>query len=279
LRHRAVACELASVSFAYGSTPVFVSATATIYEGECALVCGRSGSGKTTLLDLMAGVVRPNSGVIRLFGSEVVRLERVVGQVAYLISEPERYFFETTVVSEVALALRTRSRIGREEAESRARAALRTVGLDDSYDERDPVHLSRGEKRRVAIAALLVTDARVFLLDEPLIGLDYEGSIEVALAIMNLVQDGATVVVATHELDPFLFFADRLFAIADSRLLEAPLDDVESLFDVLRAASLVASERIELSMLAQKHRLPLDVRASEIDFIEQMARALAGEVR
>ena len=145
-------CRLEEVSFAYGQVPVVEARSLQVGRGEIVALVGPNGSGKTTLAKLATGLLEPQAG-------RVVR----DGRACYLSQDPGRYLVRERADEEVALA------VGHDL--ERARAALAQVGLA-GFDERHPRDLSSGERERLALAAVLVAQPDLLVLDEPTRGVD-----------------------------------------------------------------------------------------------------------
>jgi len=182
-------------------------------------ICGPSGSGKTTLLLGSAGLLPPASGEVALFGARVSsRRDFPVGSVAFLFQSPEEGFFAPTVREEVSLACRSLAGSG-DKSDAAARA-LTDAGLaPELFLDRNPFHLSQGEKRLVALASVLVLDARLFLLDEPTIFLDGAARLRLLSALERLSARGAATVVASHDRSFLAGCTDRIATLEKGRLL------------------------------------------------------------
>jgi energy-coupling factor transport system ATP-binding protein len=182
-------------------------------------ICGPSGSGKTTLLLGSAGLLPPRSGDVALFGARVrSRRDFPAGRVAFLFQSPEEGFFAPTVREEIALACRNLAGSG--DPSDAAARSLTDVGLSpELFLDRNPFHLSQGEKRLVALASVLVLDARLFLLDEPTIFLDGAARRRLLSALDRLSARGATTVVASHDRSFLGECTDRIVALEYGRLL------------------------------------------------------------
>jgi energy-coupling factor transporter ATP-binding protein EcfA2 len=192
LRGETVCC-LEDVGFAYrDGFPVLTSSHLELRRGEVVALTGPNGSGKTTLAKLAAGLLRPASG-------RVVRF----GRAAYLSQDPGRYLVRERADEEVALA------VGGDL--ERAHRALDSVGLD-GFAERHPRDLSSGERERLALAAVLVTQPDLLVLDEPTRGVDPDRKAELAALLRAAAPDRATLVV-THDLSFVASVADRTVAL------------------------------------------------------------------
>jgi len=163
------------------------------------LILGKAGAGKTTLLMTLGGFLSPVSGRIAKQGGGEWPQE---GKVCLAFQNPENLFFLPTVGEEVSYALLARgeSLLGAEEI---GKAWLTRWGLPaKDFWQRNPLTLSGGEKRRVALAACTVFRPPLILLDEPLAGLDREGR-ESLLAVMNGLSGECLALVVTHDPEPF----------------------------------------------------------------------------
>ncbi len=186
--------------------PVLADVNLEVAEGEVLALIGRSGSGKSTILRMACGLEAPYRGTV----VRAVPAVRGAREVALAMEHPERQLFARTVLEDVAALLWVE---GVPEAERRrsARRALAEVGLDpDLFGERPPLSLSEGEKRRTALAGLLVEPPLVVLLDEPTAGLDPEGRRSLVAALGALRERGRAVLLASHDLDFVGAVADRV---------------------------------------------------------------------
>ncbi|MDQ0766195.1 ABC transporter ATP-binding protein [Streptomyces canus] len=229
----AEALRLVKVSRTYGTDDSAVTAldgvTLSLDRGTFTAVMGPSGSGKSTLLQCAAGLDRPDSGIVRVDGTELTgggeaeltRFRR--GRVGFVFQQYN--LLETlTVAQNTVLPLKL---AGRKVDRRRAEEVLTSVGLGDRLGHR-PAQLSGGQKQRVAIARALVTDPRVIFADEPTGALDTRSARDVLRLLQEAVRvHGRTVVMVTH--DPVAAsYADSVVFLADGRLagrMDAPTPD------------------------------------------------------
>jgi energy-coupling factor transport system ATP-binding protein len=188
-------CELRGAAYAYGDRTVRVP-DLELGRGEIVALLGPNGSGKTTLAKLAAGLLEQSHGEARR-----------KGRAAYLSQDPGRYVVAERVDDEVAL--------GVEGDRQRARAALALVGLS-GFDDRHPRDLSSGERERLGLAAVLVTEPDLLVLDEPTRGMDPERKLELAALLRSQAEERATLVV-THDLVFAAEVADRIVTTAPAR--------------------------------------------------------------
>ncbi|MFF0092235.1 ABC transporter ATP-binding protein [Streptomyces canus] len=229
----AEALRLVKVTRTYGTDDSAVTAldgvTLSLGRGTFTAVMGPSGSGKSTLLQCAAGLDRPDSGIVRVDGTELsgggeaelTRFRR--GRVGFVFQQYN--LLETlTVAQNTVLPLKL---AGRKVDRRKAEEVLTSVGLGDRLGHR-PDQLSGGQRQRVAIARALVTDPRVIFADEPTGALDTRSARDVLRLLREAVRvHGRTVVMVTH--DPVAAsYADSVVFLADGRLagrMDAPTPD------------------------------------------------------
>ena len=175
------------------SQPVLKGCSLGIPSGELWMLLGANGSGKSTLLQLLAGLLRPDAGE--------VRLRQPVG---FVFQNPDRQLVMPTVGADVAFGLASEN-LSQVEIRDRVRDALSEVGLDGF--ERRPIYaLSGGQKQRVAIAGAIAAHCEVLLLDEPTALLDPESQLDLVKQVRSLVeQRGLTALWVTHRLEELDF--------------------------------------------------------------------------
>jgi energy-coupling factor transporter ATP-binding protein EcfA2 len=193
--------EMCNISFGYSDGQSVIDRLSMgVLPGRITAVMGDSGCGKTTLALLLAGLVKPSAGVIRL-GGEEVRVKELSRQVAVLFQFPETGFFADSVLEEVAFGI-TDLRLGSGEIAQKVRVALNMVGLDfDRFACRNPFLLSAGERRRVAIASALIMERPIVLFDETTLGLDWEGRRTMVRLLQDLKDADKTILLMTHDVE------------------------------------------------------------------------------
>jgi putative ABC transport system ATP-binding protein len=177
----------------------------SIAESEFVAIVGRSGSGKTTLLNLIAGIDRPTSGIVRVAGAELGSLSESElagwrGENVGLVFQFFQLLPTLTVIENVMLPMDFAKKIPVGERRARARQLLERVGLGDQADK-VPATLSGGQQQRAAIARALANEPPLLLADEPTGNLDSATAGAVLELFADLNADGQTIVVVTHERD------------------------------------------------------------------------------
>lgn len=210
--------EIRNIGFEFEDGPtVFEDLSVTLETGQTVAVLGANGTGKTTLLRLLAGLIEPTSGKIRVDGAD----DPTVGLAP---ETPADGLFAQSVESEVAFFPTNRGL----SVDERVQDALDQLNIGH-LAERDPYSLSEGEKRLVTIAAVLSGNPDVVALDEPTSGLDMSGLERLGDRIKRLQR---TVVLVTHDTDFAWRYADSVVVLSDAGLerqgpTEAVLDDPE----------------------------------------------------
>jgi len=214
------AFELSGVSYAYQNVSALDGLGLSIRTGERVALLGANGSGKSTLLRLMDALYFCDRGTVKAFGEplteegmqdEAVNLafRRRVG---FVFQNPDVQLFNPTVFDELAFGP---LQLGWDKDRIRARVneTLATFGIAHLKD-RAPHRLSGGEKKRVALASVLILDPEVLLLDEPTTALDPESQSAMIQFLIECRNTGRTVVTATHDLDIVDVIADRALVLA-----------------------------------------------------------------
>ncbi|MBC7461576.1 MAG: ATP-binding cassette domain-containing protein [Thermoleophilia bacterium] len=179
-----------------------------VERGECVAIMGANGAGKSTLALALVGALTPTAGAIGGAAAGSVRL---------VLQRPEASFLAERVLDEVTLEARWNG-VPDQAAQARGRAALAAVGFTPDVEGRDPLQLSGGEQRRVAIAAVLAGGARVIALDEPSAGLDILARRDLHATLQRLHGDGATLLVVTHDPAEAMLLATRLVIVRGGRI-------------------------------------------------------------
>jgi ABC-type Fe3+/spermidine/putrescine transport system ATPase subunit len=197
-----------------------------VESGEILALLGPSGCGKSTTLQMIAGVVKPDTGLIKLDGQILNRLPPEKRNVA-LVLQRGLLFPHLTVGENVAFGLKMRG-INRTDREEKAIAMLHQVQLE-GFADRLPAELSGGQAQRVALARALVIHPKLLLLDEPLSALDASLRSEMQNLILHLQnQTGVTMVIVTHDQAEAVVMSDRVALMFEGRLRQ--VDTPEQLY-------------------------------------------------
>ncbi len=188
-----------------------------IPDGQFVGLIGHTGSGKSTLIQHLNGLIRPAGGTIYYDGTDIYsegyNLRELRSKVGLVFQYPEHQLFEADVFSDVCYGPKNLG-LHKEEAEERAREALRQVGLKEKYWDQSPFELSGGQKRRAAIAGVLAMNPKVLILDEPTAGLDPKGRDEILEEIRELHRKrGMSIILVSHSMEDMARYADRLMVM------------------------------------------------------------------
>ena len=194
--------EVKDLKKSFGTLQVLKGINTEVQKGEVVVVIGPSGSGKSTFLRCLNLLEAPTAGSIYVDGAEItdpkcdINLHR---QKMGMVFQHFNLFNNMAILRNMTLAPMTLLKKSKEDAEARALALLRRVGLEDKANAY-PSQLSGGQKQRIAIVRALCMDPEVMLFDEPTSALDPEMVGEVLDVMKELAQDGMTMVVVTHEM-------------------------------------------------------------------------------
>jgi ABC-type multidrug transport system ATPase subunit len=211
------AVRLRSAVALLGSFPALAGASLDVERGEVVLLQGANGAGKTTLLRVCAGLVSVVSGEVVVLGHDLVRDRRAVRRYVGLLHQGGGLYDDLTVADNVRFAVRA----GAGDLDA-VGPALARLGLDGRLARSPVARLSTGQRRRAALAVLAARSPALWLLDEPHAGLDAEGRDLLDGLIGEAVAVGATVILASHELERATALAHRTLVVAGGVLLDPP---------------------------------------------------------
>ncbi|AFM23804.1 ATP-binding cassette domain-containing protein [Desulfomonile tiedjei] len=184
-------------------------------------ILGGTGSGKTTLIKLLNGLLYPTSGRILIDGKDTRDYGSDLAlRVGVVFQRPERQLFEDTVFNDISFVLRRFSGLPHSEIREIAWSAGRMMGLNlDRIGERHPESLSDSEKRKVAIAGILVNQPHILVLDEPGVGLDPAAVSDLVQLLGTMKTSGdRSVIIVSHDMGPFLPILDTLLVLNQGKL-------------------------------------------------------------
>ena len=190
-----------------------------IKKQEFLAIVGENGVGKTTLMHLLFRVLKPDSGTIELFGKKIedYKIKELYHQIGLVFQNPENQFVTNTVKDEMLFSLR-RMKMSEEEKENRVKNMLLKFHLEKEK-EKSPFTLSQGQKRRLSVASMLLTNQKILFLDEPTYGQDFENRHELMRDMWELVHEGITIVMITHDLSLVRQYATRVVEIGKGKVL------------------------------------------------------------
>lgn len=242
--------ELKNISFSYEAIPAICGLTLHIEAGERVALLGANGSGKSTLLRILDALYFPSAGSVTFKGEALT--ERRLQQdefslnfrrrVALVFQNPDVQLFNPTVFDEVAYGP-LQLQWSREEVLRRGEETLQFMSISHLRD-RPPYRLSGGEKKRVALASVLVLDPEVLLLDEPTATLDPKSQSQVVDLMQQWKGTAKSVITATHQLEIVEDIADRVYVLeAGTVIAEGTPSEILSNADLLLRANLIHAHR------------------------------------
>ncbi|MEJ6784660.1 ABC transporter ATP-binding protein [Aminobacter sp. Piv2-1] len=248
------------LTVAFGDNVVLDKLSLDIRRGEILGFVGASGSGKSVLLRTILGLIRKQSGTIRLFGVDLEKaneLERLrIDMRLGVLFQHGALFSALTVLENVQVPMREYLDLPRKLMDELARLKIDLVGLPPDAADKYPSELSGGMIKRAALARALALDPDIVFLDEPTSGLDPIGAAEFDELVAKMRDTmGLTVYMVTHDLDSLFSVCDRVAVLGNKKVLvEGTIDDmlksdepwVKSYFRGKRARQLDLAARVEM---------------------------------
>lgn len=218
--------EIKELSFSYDSKPFIDNLDLKIDDGEMVGIIGNTGCGKSTFVRLIAGLIKSDSGKIIIDGDDITNkkfnkkiLRRKLGIVFQF---PEMQLFEQTIEKDIFFGLK-QYKLTYDEKYKRAKETLELLGLDfEKIKDKSPLALSGGEKRKIAVAGILVCKPKYLIFDEPIAGLDCNSRDSFMKLLLALKQNGTTIIIISHNTDYLAEYADRILVMDGGKII---LDD------------------------------------------------------
>ncbi len=262
------------VNYVYGGdTELAVHALSdvnlVIPDGQFIGLIGHTGSGKSTLVQHLNGLLKPTSGAIYFNGEDIhdsdYDKKKLRSKVGLVFQYPEHQLFEIDAFSDVCFGPKNLG-LSKKEAELRAYAALKQVGLEDEYFYQSPFDLSGGQKRRVAIAGVLAMKPDILVLDEPTAGLDPKGRDEILDQIAKLHEEmGITVILVSHSMEDVAKYVERIIVMNKGSVL---YDDVPKKvfahYKELEQVGLAAPQVTYIMQALKEKGLPVNTEVTTI---------------
>ncbi len=199
--------------------------TISFEEGSFTALIGETGSGKSTLVQNLNALLIPTSGEIHVDEFVVTskkrknkKIHQLRKKVAIVFQFPEYQLFEETVLKDVAFGAHNFG-LNQKDANERAKQALTSVGIDESYYQKSPFELSGGERRRVAIAGILAIDPEILVLDEPTAGLDAKGTEDIMSLVQEMHKNGKTIILVTHDMNIVMKYCQKAVVLHNGQVL------------------------------------------------------------
>ncbi len=218
---------------------------------EFVAILGPNGAGKTTLARLMIGILRPTEGHVTLDDQDLSQftVAQISHWIGFLFQNPNHQLFEDRAWDEVMTGMKSMG-LSEAEKERRAEEALTSCGLM-SLKEQPPENLSIGEKKRLAVASVLVMGTDFLILDEPTTGQTWSSLLPLMTLVEKLNQENKGIIMITHDVDLAAHYASRVVVLAAGRIL---FDGAKE--DLFRNDTLLERAHLEPpTLLTLSHRL------------------------
>lgn len=220
------AIEISQLNKWYGTYHALKDINLTVKHGERIVVCGPSGSGKSTLIRCVNSLEEHNSGTITVDGIEMkdaASINEIRSEVG-MVFQQFNLFPHLTILQNLTLGPMKSRGMSKKDAEERAMGYLERVRIPDQAHKK-PSGLSGGQQQRVAIARSLCMEPKIMLFDEPTSALDPEMISEVLDVIVDLAEDGMTMICVTHEMGFARRAADRMIFMDDGEVIETGIPE------------------------------------------------------
>lgn len=241
--------ELQDVSFSYSQEKqILKDVSFKINKGDMVSIVGRNGAGKSTVSKLICGFYKPTSGKI-LFDGKDIENESIKSRsekIGFVMQNPNQMISKTKVFDEVAFGLKIRG-VDENQITERVHSVLKTCGL---YGHRNwPISaLSFGQKKRVTIAAILVLNPEVIILDEPTAGQDFKHYTEIMEFLIDLNKKGVTVIMVTHDMHLMLEYTNNVIVLSNGeKIADDSATNILTNNEIIQKANLKETSLHELA--------------------------------
>lgn len=251
-------------------------------KGEIVGLAGHTGSGKSTMIQLLNGLLKPTRGTVTFEGKDIhvkgYSRNNLRSKVGMVFQYPEHQMICDTVWEDVAFGPK-RQGLSEAECQTRIQEALAFVGLPEKYYEANPLQLSGGQKRRVAIAGVLAMQPEYIILDEPAAGLDAEGKHEIFDRIRRMSREqGIGVLLISHSMEDLAEYADRMIVLDDGKkILDGSPVQVFAEREMLETCGLDVPEAVKFAdrLRAEGYAIPQTVIREE-ELLETLRACVDG---
>lgn len=258
------AIAINNLSFKYpDGTQALTNLNLEVAAGHKVVLLGPNGAGKSTLLHHFNGLRLPQQGKVFVLGRGVNRKSEkwVRAKVGLIFQDPDNQLFAPTVWEDVLFGPLNLG-LSMEEASLLGEKALLATGMWE-YRHKIPLHLSLGQKKRVAIAGVLAMEPEIIVLDEPTAYLDPEGQEELLLLLEKIHLVGKTIILATHDVDMAADWADSILVLSQGKLIAQGGIELLKREDIIQQANLRSTRITELFKVAEMPGEELPVNLAE----------------
>ena len=278
MRMEEVLIRAQHITFGYDpQVPVVRDLDLSIFRGDFVAVLGTNGAGKTTTVKILNGLLKPQSGLIEIKGKNAALMtaKEISQVVGYCYQNPDHQIFCETVREEILFGLKNRD-VPESQLEERIDRALQLVGLSD-FKEEAPYQLGKGERQKLAVASILALEPEVLIVDEPTTGLDWADSKKIFDLLQQLVDQGMTCLVITHDLYVVEKYIRRTILFHQGRIIaDGNTADILAQHEKLAQASVGMLRVTQLARALQEH---YDVALPVCTSVEAFVNAIVEERR
>ncbi|MEA4811333.1 MAG: energy-coupling factor transporter ATPase [Anaerolineaceae bacterium] len=214
--------EVKNLSFKYPSSKgmILKDINFDIYKGEFLAIIGHNGSGKTTIMKNLLGILHPSSGDVVINGHNTrdTEISKLILDIGYVFQNPDNQLFCNTVREEIEFGLKN-NHFEAEKIKELTDRAISIVGLEEKQGDH-PFSLSRGERQRLAVATMLVSNPKIILLDEPTTGLDERDLMGILELMEELIEfHNGTLIMVTHDMEVVSEYATRVLVVEGGQIV------------------------------------------------------------
>lgn len=270
--------EIKNLSFSYDNDKFIDNLNLNIENGEMLGIMGNTGCGKSTLVQLIAGLIKPKNGQIIIDGDDITNKKfdkaTLRKKLGIVFQFPETQLFEQTVQKDIYFGLK-KFKLSDEEKYKRAKDILALLNLDfDKIKDKSPLALSGGEKRKIAVAGILVCKPKYLILDEPIAGLDYASREKFMNLLVKLKETGTTVIIISHNADYIAEYCDRVIVMDNGQIIlnDTP-DNIFNNFECLQKFDIGTCSSKQIINLLDKNGIRISKSAIKYeDLIKELIR-------
>lgn len=270
--------EIKDISFSYDNDKFINNLNLNIENGEMLGIMGNTGCGKSTLVQLIAGLIKPDNGQIIIDGDNITnkKFDKAIlrKKLGIVFQFPEMQLFEQTVQKDIYFGLK-KFRLSDEEKYKRAKDILALLNLDfDKIKDKSPLALSGGEKRKIAVAGILVCNPKYLILDEPIAGLDSDSRENFMKLLVKLKETGITIIIISHNADYIAEYCDRVIVMDNGQIvLNDTPDNIFNDFECLQKLNIGTCSSKQIINLLDKNGISISKSAIKYDdLIKELVR-------
>lgn len=262
--------EIKDLSFSYDNDKFINNLNLNIEYGEMLGIMGNTGCGKSTLVQLIAGLIKPDNGQIIIDSDNITnkKFDKAIlrKKLGIVFQFPEMQLFEQTVQKDIYFGLK-KFRLSDEEKYKRAKDILALLNLDfDKIKDKSPLALSGGEKRKIAVAGILVCNPKYLILDEPIAGLDSDSRENFMKLLVKLKKTGITIIIISHNADYIAEYCDRVIVMDNGQIVlnDSP-DNIFNNFECLQKLNIGTCSSKQIINLLDKNGISISKSAIKYD--------------